>query len=609
MLWNTPESKYETLPLEDNAYILTMDARIDNRDELMKLLDLPNRPVGEIGDSVFILAAYKKWGEACPKYLLGDFAFAIWDKKREQLFCARDQIGIKLFHYYAGDELFVFSNDLVGILAHPDIPKELDDEMVAKFLKWQGVIAERSTFFEKIKKLPPATTLTVSKRGMEEKVYWRIEECISIKYDSFEEYVKRLKELLDSAVTARLRSDFPVASHLSGGIDSSPIAVLTARKLKKMEKKLYAFNWVDIPEHDDKYEYEAWNFSRRIAAQEENIVHEEFSIDPAFCVKQYEEHNILLEGTMSYWEENYVQDAVQNLGCRTLISGWGGDEMISYSGRYYIYDLVSQGKIFKALKYAFEDKTNANLAWNRFTKYTLKEMIPGWLRRLIKSVINFKVNGTFKQKQDKPYWYKYLTKEFSDFMDTLDEEKFSPPAGIKNAQVYLYHHGHLHERIESWALSSFSHRFEYSYPLLDRRIIEFAIGIPEELFYQIRGRERRLIKSAVSDLLPSDIVWFAKPDEVKVNREMQRVYAESVKILQKVSQNRDYRWGKNRYLKEELIKDTLDHFDFKKSEITELGNIVVAIMLLNSRKKLDTIIKRGKDEKNGKEEVGYSCNL
>ena len=108
MLWNTPESKYENLPLESHACVLTMDARIDNRDELFMELDLPDKPLGEIGDSEFILAAYIKWGEECPKYLLGDFSFALWDEQKQQIFCARDHVGVKQFYYYVSDDIFVF---------------------------------------------------------------------------------------------------------------------------------------------------------------------------------------------------------------------------------------------------------------------------------------------------------------------------------------------------------------------------------------------------------------------------------------------------------------------------------------------------------------------
>ena len=587
MLWNTPESKYEELPLETGATILTMDARIDNREELVKVLDLPDRPLEEMGDSEFILAAYQKWGEECPKHLLGDFAFAIWDQKKEQFFCARDHIGIKLFHFYLSDDLFVFSNDLTGILAHSTVPKDLDDAMVAKFLKWQGVETKRSTFFEKIKKLPPASTLTISATDMEEKEYWRIEDSPKIQYDSFEDYVEKLKELFDSAVEVRLRTDFPMASHLSGGIDSSPISVLAARKLKKREEKLYAFNWVDIPDDEEKYEYEAWNFSRRIAALEENIIHEEFSIDPAFIAKQYNEHNVLIHGTMAYWEENYVQDTVKNIGCRTLLSGWGGDEMISYNGYSYIPGLFIQGKIITAFKYLFEENEYLNYSWTESTKRTLKMILPTPIIMSIK-----KIKKIVKPDQKLPYWYKYLTKEFSDFMKKTERENVSfLPIGVRKNQLSSYHNGHLQERIVSWSLLAFSHRFEYRYPLLDKRIIEFAIGIPEELFCLKKGRERPLLKNAISHLLPSDIVWFSKPHEIKLGQAMRHNNAEAVKILQRESKSKKYKSYKNKYLKEELMKTTLDTFDFEKSEITELANMVMAMMFLTSKKKLDIISK------------------
>jgi len=342
MLWNTAESKYEHLPLHTKTCVLTMDARIDNRDELVKAFKWHDRPLEKIGDSEFILAAYLKWGEDCPKYLLGDFAFAIWDDKKQQLFCARDHVGIKLFHYYISDQLFIFSNDIEGVLAHTAVPKTLDDNTVATFLKDEGIHTKRATFFEKIKKLPAATTLTVTRSSVTEKKYWDIEKSPSTHFDTYEEYVERLKELLDSAVEARLRTVFPVTSHLSGGIDSSPIAVLAARKLKKRDKNLYAFNWINVPENDE-YEYEAWSFSRRIAASE-NIIHKEFTIDPEFMVKQYEEHNFFTRGTMFYWREYAVQEMGQEVGARTVLSGWGGDELIAHSGSTQLGELVVKGK-------------------------------------------------------------------------------------------------------------------------------------------------------------------------------------------------------------------------------------------------------------------------
>src|SRR5262249_22873108 len=97
MLWTTPESLLERLPLVSPGghLVLTADARIDNRADLIQTLALGGRPAEALTDSHLILAAYEKWGERCPEYLLGDFAFALWDAHQRRLFCARDHMGIK----------------------------------------------------------------------------------------------------------------------------------------------------------------------------------------------------------------------------------------------------------------------------------------------------------------------------------------------------------------------------------------------------------------------------------------------------------------------------------------------------------------------------------
>ncbi len=577
MLWNTPESKYEHLPLqkEKDTYALTMDARIDNRDELAKELRLPNRPINEIGDSEFILAAYQKWGEECPKHLLGDFAFAIWDKKKEQLFCARDHIGIKSLYYYIDSNMFVFSNDIYGILSHPNVSKDFDEKSIAIFLTGEPVRSKRTTFFEKIKKLPAAKTLTVSISNFKENSYWDIKKCPSIYYDTYEEYVNKLKELYESTVEVRLRSNYPIASHLSGGIDCSSIAVSAAQKLKKKHQKLYAFNWINIPKNDDEYEYEAWNFSRRIADNEENIIHEEFSIDPYFMVKQYKEHNILTKGTMYYWWEYYVQNSVKDIGARTLLSGWGGDELISDNGYSYISGLFRQGKIVKAFKYLHDEKKSLRYSWTKFIKRTVREIFPFTIIQYFKTVIhhqNIKV--------------KYIKKEFVRSFNGYNNKGYPNVYGVRKNKLASYNYGHLQHRIESWDLSTFSNKIEYRYPLLDKRIVEFAMGIPEEIFYPKEGKSRHLFKNAVSDLLPYDIVWFEKPHEIKVNKTMRNYYYESLKIVQKKFKNEDCKLYDCKYIDCNELKVSLELLDFTNLDTISEDNILACIILLNSIKNM-----------------------
>ncbi len=119
MLWTTPESLMEKQPLVDRTgnLVLTADARIDNRGELISALRLNDSPVEKITDSALILAAYAEWGNQCPEKLIGDFAFAIWDKRKQVLFCARDHMGVKPFYYYyEPGKFFAFASEIKGLL-------------------------------------------------------------------------------------------------------------------------------------------------------------------------------------------------------------------------------------------------------------------------------------------------------------------------------------------------------------------------------------------------------------------------------------------------------------------------------------------------------------
>ena len=241
MLWNAPESKQEHLPHtispDNQTLVITIDARLDNRETLAEQLEMRDIPLGKITDSDLILAAYQKWGEACPKYLLGDFVFVIWDAAKEQLFCARDHMGIKPFYYHLSDDLFVFSNDIRGVIAHPQISEKYNERAISMFMAaFPGFFDKKDTFFNEIQKLPAAASLTISKEDVSESIYWSVDDIPKVQYDTYEEYVEKLRDLLADAVHARLRTVYPAASHLSGGLDSSTVAVLAARELEKPTK-------------------------------------------------------------------------------------------------------------------------------------------------------------------------------------------------------------------------------------------------------------------------------------------------------------------------------------------------------------------------------------
>ena len=165
MFWTTPELQHEQLPLRsaDANVVLTADARIDNRDELISALGM-RKPHAEISDSEIILTAYQQWGEDCPDKLLGDFAFAIWDTNKQRIFCVRDHMGVKPFYYFLSSKLFAFATEIKALWQVPDIPQQINELQLALFISGDDD-DKQATFFQNIQRLPPAHAFTISATG------------------------------------------------------------------------------------------------------------------------------------------------------------------------------------------------------------------------------------------------------------------------------------------------------------------------------------------------------------------------------------------------------------------------------------------------------------
>ena len=503
MLWNTPESKYEHLPLEKDTYILTMDARIDNRDELAKEIELPDRPMEEIGDSKFILAAYQKWGEDCPKYLLGDFAFAIWDEKKQQLFCARDHVGVKPFYYFVNNDLFVFSNDIRAIITHSNVPQIYDDKMILSYL--YELEQPKITFFKDIKRLSPSTSIVITKKYSKEEIFWKPEDMTVPELKSLDEYSAQLRDLLDDAVRVRLRSDYKMASHLSGGLDSSSIAVIASRNLKKENKRLFTFSWLHSPEENDDKEHFEWSNGECIS-KIEGILYHYIQMNIDVFRKVFKIVDIRHMNRLDFWNEYRVREDAKNEGIRTILSGWGGDELISYNGgKSFNAELFWQGKILLSLKSYRKETGKARYPFLSFVKKMIKELVlPLFSKKYFDALYNY-ISTSFYSDTDP------LAIMSDDFIKRSKSIDFLPhhqdrKLGKRTEQLNRYYVGTIQNRLESWASSGTIDRIEYRYPLLDKRIVEFALNIPLELFKQ-NGITRYLYRYTLKGLIPEDIIW------------------------------------------------------------------------------------------------------
>jgi asparagine synthase (glutamine-hydrolysing) len=234
LLRTTKESFAEHQPAgREGRYWITADARLDGRTELLAELDLLGGDIGpSVPDSELILRAYAKWGAACVEHLRGDFSFAIWDALNKQLFCARDQFGIKPFYYASVGPVLVFSNTLACIRRHPAVSGRLNDLAIADFLLFDMIREPAATSFADIQRLPPAHILVCGRDGISVRRYWVLPVSAPIHHKRPSECVEQFRELLDHAVADRLRTK-SVGVMMSGGLDSPTVAASAQRILAR----------------------------------------------------------------------------------------------------------------------------------------------------------------------------------------------------------------------------------------------------------------------------------------------------------------------------------------------------------------------------------------
>ena len=232
MLRVTPESLGEAQPLVAGPFAITADARIDNRDVLVPQLRSDLAALGLDGDgapdSGVVLAAYARWGADCVDHLLGAFAFAVWDGREGRLVCARDHFGVRpLYTVDLPGRLFAFASEPKALFELDEVDVVVDERRIAESLAAR-LYEPVGTSFRDVVRLPAAHVGVADRDGTARRRYWELRPSDAPAPAS---YAERFAEIFDEAVRCRVRSAYPVAAELSGGLDSSAVTVVAARLL------------------------------------------------------------------------------------------------------------------------------------------------------------------------------------------------------------------------------------------------------------------------------------------------------------------------------------------------------------------------------------------
>jgi asparagine synthase (glutamine-hydrolysing) len=503
MLWTTPESLTEIQPLKNNSsdIIITADARIDNRDELIKELYLTNIK-DSIADSELILHAYEAWGEECLSKIIGDYAFAIWDSRKEELFCARDQMGIKPFYYFLSDDLFVFSTEIKAILCLQETPRKVNEIMIRNFLLRD--FSDRAiTFFEGISRLPAAHSITIKDNGFNIERYWSLEAKGELYLPSDDEYAMRFKDIFEEAVRCRLRSAFPVGAQLSGGLDSSSI-VCVADDLSPDHENSLTFSAVfeRTPECDESQYIKAVADKRGVPSQ--FIIADRISpLGDVPSIIEHIDEPILI---MNVYLSLNLCKAAKERGIRAFFSGEDGDTVVSHG-----FELLTQLAHLRKpedLAKAFEDISKIqNLNTHELAlKYCILPFANGKIKELAEECPSHAydfINTSF-----------YERAKFKDRIDELNSSREFISA--QESHLHAISSGYSQYILEFLDQISALYQMEFRYPFYDIRLIEFCLSLPPDQKLK-NGWSRWILRSAMSNILPSEVQWRQTKSDLSQN--------------------------------------------------------------------------------------------
>lgn len=453
-------------------------------------------------DTETILAAYHKWGGECVDHLRGMFAFAVWDSKKKRLFAARDRFGIKPFYYTEVGGVFYFASEIKALM--PFLPSiETNPEALQDYLVFQFSLGTK-TLFKNILELPPAYSLTIENGERTVSKYWEV--YYDLDFDHTAKYFhEKLEALIDDSVQLHTRSDVPIGSYVSGGMDSSVIAAYAARSQKKRGLPFAAFTGKFAEEGFDESGY------AKSLANQEGIPLYEVTIGAQDFLNTIEKVIYHLDtpvaGPGSFPQYHVSKLASQHR--KVVLGGQGGDEIFGGYTRYLI------GYFEQCIKAAINGTMN-----NGNFIVTYESIIPNLcsLKNYQPLLQEFWREGLFEDHNKR---YFRLINRSSTLKEEIRQDFFgnySPFESFleifhgKNIQNESYFDSMTHFDFKTLLKAllhvedrmSMAHSVESRVPFLDHPLIEFAATVPSDVKFK-DGTLKRMLHQSVGHMLPKKI--------------------------------------------------------------------------------------------------------
>jgi len=312
---------------DDKSLLISYNGEIYNFEKIRDELKNKGYSFNSKCDTEVIIKAYEEYSINCLDRFNGMFAFAIYDKKKDELFLARDRLGIKPLYYYIDDNKLIFASEIKAILEYPGFSRQPNLRAISSYLSYRYVLGEE-TLFKGIKQLLPGHYLRVQDGHVEVKQYWDIPLPDKKKDLGEKYYVMKVRELLKKAVKQRMISDVPIGAYLSGGLDSSVI-VSIMEGLGKKHLKTYSIGFEE--EGFDEFEFSS------LMAKKYEIMHKKIIVSPEKYIGTIKKLIWYKDLPLSVPNEVplYLMSKELKKDITVVLSGEGADEIFYGYGRIF----------------------------------------------------------------------------------------------------------------------------------------------------------------------------------------------------------------------------------------------------------------------------------
>ena len=488
----------------DRKYTIVYNGELYNTEEVREDLKQKGYKFISYSDTEVLLTCYIEYKEKCVDHVNGIYAFGVWDEYNQELFLARDPLGVKPLFYSLKDDSIIFASEIKALLRHPSIDSIVDKEGLLELMSLGPQRKLGSAIFKNIKEVAPANYLKYNAKRIYIKEYWKLEA--KEHEHNLEETTHYLRDLLVDAIEGQLVSDVPVCTFLSGGLDSSFISMVTANAFKRDNKgKLETFS-VDYTENEKYFKSDIFqpnSDSHWVGKMVDYI--------------QSNHHNIVIDN------EELAKYLVEAAKASDL------PLMADIDSSLYLFAREVRKNSTVALSGECADEVFGGYPW--YTRnYDKLEIFP-WA-----DSVAHRQNLLSKQLKNLPI-EEYVKQVCSDSLKNVDKlAGESKENSLMREMYYLNIKWFMVTLLNRKDRMTMANSLEVRVPFADKRLVEYAYNIPYNMKL-LNGREKGLLREAMRTLLPDEIIDRKKSPYPKTHHP---VYTETVKsMLSNIISNKD----------------------------------------------------------------------